>query len=578
MKFRGRLLLAFVVAVILPVAVFALGIRRQVAFELAHQYEERVDALVQIVHEDLERVDRRVSQRLVSLGAALAEDNRFRLGIQGAEEQRAYVLDYAERALSLTDLSMLQIQDPEGRIVSSGHFRNEFGRLDPELPRLLSGGVGPTVARVRSPEGGFLALARVDSCRVGRTWLKLVGGVTVDAGFTERLSRGDLTVLLALPAEAVDSGPLGSGVVGESITERIPLPFISPGPDGVPRADTAYIVVRHSLSGLATVRRSLDLWLLVAILVATALGLLLAMWLSFRVSRPLTELARKTSRIDLDRLDVEFSSDRRDEVGTLARFLGEMTERLRAGAAKLREAERRLAVGELARQVNHDLKNGLIPIRNVLRHLAQVNRERPEDLSFVFGERKGTLDSSLEYLGDLAANYARLSPARAFEACDLAAIATEVVRGEGSASNVKTEVRLEPDLPQVSADPVALRRILENVVRNAVESLRGGRGTVTVAAEPLDGGSARWVRITIRDDGCGMAEEQLERASDDFFTTKQGGTGLGLSIVRRLVMDLHGRMSLESRPGQGTTVRVDLPAWHPDEKPGPLAGQPSGAG
>jgi nitrogen fixation/metabolism regulation signal transduction histidine kinase len=106
----------------------------------------------------------------------------------------------------------------------------------------------------------------------------------------------------------------------------------------------------------------------VAVLATLLVTLVLAGWLASRVSLPLAELAGKTTEIDVDRLDVVFASDRDDEIGALERLLGEMTERLRSGAARLREAERLAATGELARQVNHDIKNGLAPLRNVLRH------------------------------------------------------------------------------------------------------------------------------------------------------------------------------------------------------------------
>ena len=88
-----------------------------------------------------------------------------------------------------------------------------------------------------------------------------------------------------------------------------------------------------------------------------------------------------------------------------------MTARLRTSAARLRDAERRAAMGDLARQVNHDIKNGLVPIRNVLRHLDEVARHEPEPLAAMFAERRGTLESSVSYLETLARNYARLSPA-----------------------------------------------------------------------------------------------------------------------------------------------------------------------
>jgi len=72
-----------------------------------------------------------------------------------------------------------------------------------------------------------------------------------------------------------------------------------------------------------------------------------------------------------------------------------------------------------------------------------------------------------------------------------------------------------------------------------------------------DGGS---VRVTVADSGTGMSRQELERAFDDFYTTKPGGTGLGLSIVRRLVLDLNGSVKVETQPGQGTKFLVELPA------------------
>jgi signal transduction histidine kinase len=68
------------------------------------------------------------------------------------------------------------------------------------------------------------------------------------------------------------------------------------------------------------------------------------------------------------------------------------------------------------------------------------------------------------------------------------------------------------------------------------------------------------VRVTVADTGRGISADQVKRIFDDFYTTKEHGTGLGLSIVRRLVMDLHGTIAVESQPGQGTRMIVDIPA------------------
>jgi signal transduction histidine kinase len=102
--------------------------------------------------------------------------------------------------------------------------------------------------------------------------------------------------------------------------------------------------------------------------------------------------------------------------------------------------------------------------------------------------------------------------------------------------------------------------VLENLLGNAVDSLDGRPdGIVTVATEAA-GSDGQAVRLSVTDNGPGMSEPELERAFDDFHTTKKDGTGLGLSIVRRLVLDLGGSLRIETQPGAGTRAIVELPA------------------
>lgn len=313
----------------------------------------------------------------------------------------------------------------------------------------------------------------------------------------------------------------------------------------------AQFVVSYPLDALTRTTRNLTLWLLVAggVVAAGALGF--AIWLSFRLSRPIAELARATTTIDLDRLETRLPAGRSDEVGTLSRFLVDMTRRLRASASRLQQAERRATRGELARQINHDIRNGLTPIRNVLRHVSSVAEESPDQLPAVYAERRATLESSVEYLETLAANYARLSPRMVREATDVNGVIREAVHEDDGA---RVQLRLESRLPRAMVDPVSLRRIVENLVRNGIESLEGG-GTVTVTTESAED----TVRVTVRDTGVGIPEEEQDRVFQDFFSTKESGSGLGLSIVRRLVSDNHGRLTLTSTTGAGTSVSFTLP-------------------
>lgn len=608
MSFRGRLLVAFLLVVLVPVLTLAVAIRREMKERLLAQYQDRVDSLVEVIQADIAAQGDAISQRLHALVLALEQDNQFRLGaVAGEAGARRYVLDYSARALGLAGLDMLQVQDEAGRILSSGHFRNEFGLPEPGLVRALeSSPQGSAIVTARSVGGPFLALARTESFAVGSRTFHLVAGTRVDEAFLRRLARGgDLVVSLDYPggsltssgasregsipavaSPAASSSPPATGSLPASLHEpgrdrgasdvvvgEVSVPFLAAAADAT---TPATLRVTHPLAPFVALRRNIDLWFFAVAAGTAGAALLLAGWLSSRVSRPLRDLARRTAEVDLDRLDVDFPSHGRDEVGALARLLDEMTRRLRTSAARLVEAERRATIGEVARQVNHDIKNGLAPLRNVLRHLSQVAGERPHELASRFYERRGTLDSGLSYLETLATRYARLSPPRINRRFHVNGVVDEVARSVRGRGGLNLELALARDLPAIEGDPLALRRVLENLLANAVDSLRSPQGRLRITSEPVHNGPRpSAVRLTVADDGCGMTARECEEVFQDFYTTKEGGTGLGLSIVRRLVMDLHGSIQVESEPGVGTRFTVELPAAAPG--PGDV-GTPPGAG
>ena len=557
MSFRSRLFLATCLAVLVPLTVLALGVRREMDRRLSEESQRRGDAAVRALGIELELERERVAAGLSALADELRLDNRFRLAaVRGDPASRSYLLDWAGEAMRLSGLSLLQLQNSAGRILSSGHFRNEYDRLRPELPQFLRGaGNAPALVRVRTAEAPLLALAAAEPFAVAGRPFVLVGGIAAEDRFLRRLDPDpELAVTLDSSASAGQASP-GAETVG-----ALTIPFLDAQADS---AGTARLVVTRTSGTLVALRKGLNTWFLVSLAVTALLAVVLAAWLSRLISRPLTELADKTAAIDLDRLDQDFATERSDEIGALSRLLGAMTARLRTGASRLREAERRVAMGDLARQVNHDIKNGLVPIRNVLRHLEEVARERPETLAGVFEERRATLASSVTYLDTLARNYARLSPGAMPEACDVNEMVTEVARIYSGTATVRT--RLASGLPSAAADRLMLRRVLENLVCNAADGAAAGTaGEVVVSTECVtrDGGSAA-VRVTIADNGPGMTRAELDRAFDDFYTTKPGGTGLGLSIVRRLILDLGGALRIDTQPGAGTRASVEIPVGPP---------------
>ena len=383
MSFRLRLLVGLALVALVPLALLAVGVRREMTARLGAQYERRVRAVTRVAEQDLEDERALLPRRLAAIAEAAANDNELRFAIQNGSNRR-YVLGWAGERMEVAGLSMLQLQDEEGRILSSGHFAQEFDRVEPGLSALLMDAPGGSaIVAARAPDGSFLALAAADSVRFGARMLTVVGGVEVQRRLLERLARDTMVaVVLELPDSAGRSFD-----AAQFASDTIALPYVH----GT-KLDTARLIVAHPTSELAALRRSVDRWFLAALGLVALGALLVAWWLASRLGTPIGELAEKAERLDLDRLDADFRTDRDDEVGQLSRTLGAMTSRLRTSTARLREAERRVAVGEVARQVNHDIKNGLAPIRHVLRHLTQVAREDPSQLPSVYLERQGTIE------------------------------------------------------------------------------------------------------------------------------------------------------------------------------------------
>lgn len=593
MTFRSRILIACLIAAVGPLVLFALGARREVSERLSRQFEARVDASGAVIREDIERDAAAIDARLAALAARISDDAALRAALMRGLDAGA-LRDYAAEVMPATGLDYLLLVDGADRVLSSGHYRNDYGRQT-SLRAALPGSDGPVLVATRRPDERFLALARAHAFSLGVREFMLVGGIEIDSAFVRMLARDagtTLVVSLAYPGGELrsDASSDDGDVARQSPSaanrdvalqpiaadddprETIELPFIDEAAAAVP--GRAVWTIRHSLAPLHAVQRGMDRWLIVAVVAAIILAWFLARLSAARANRPLEELAQRSRRIDLDRVDVSFATGRYDEIGSLSRVLDVMVKRLRARAADLRRTERRATIGDMARQVNHDIRNGLLPIRNVIRHLGEVARDRPAELATVFNERAGTLQSGMGYLENLATNYARLSPGSDRRVCDVnvairdalsandtsgAADASAATDGSGAPRRSPIRLQLASSALPVIADPVALRRVIENLVVNATDSLANGDGSVLVRTGTETRGGQRRVAITIADTGGGIAPDALERIFDDFYTTKRQGSGLGLSIVRRLVTDMGGRIGVESRVGEGTSFRIDLP-------------------
>lgn len=304
--------------------------------------------------------------------------------------------------------------------------------------------------------------------------------------------------------------------------------------------------------------RAVVLVVVVGLLLLAVLGLLasrVAGHLSRQLSRPLDELVGWTERIargDQLPLADELEARGAPEFGVLRDRMRTMAADLRAGRRAAIEAERLSAFRESARQVAHELKNPLTPIRFAVSTLRQ--KVSPELLEAV--EVLETESSRLETMARHFAQFGRL-PEGPTAAVDLVALARETARATIPAT-MRVEVVGEDSLPLVTGQHDALMRAVANVLLNCVDATAGrGRVTVRVTARNDE------VTLAVRDDGVGIAPEALERIWDPYVTAKTGGTGLGLAIVKQTVVAHGGRVDAESTPGSGTEIRLHFPAAAP---------------
>ena len=301
-------------------------------------------------------------------------------------------------------------------------------------------------------------------------------------------------------------------------------------------------------------RRAVPVVVLVSLIVVGILVLLasrVAGHLSRQLGRPLAELVEWTARIGRsEQLPEGPPRKGAPEFEVLRTRMREMSRELDQGRKRALETERAEAFRETARQVAHELKNPLTPIRFAVERL---RREAPPELA----ESVEVLAIESRRLEEMAKSFAQFGrlPEGPRALVDVAELARYTARATVPA-DVKLTVEVEDGLPMIEGHHDALARALSNVLINAVEACqRGGGITVRVSRNGANGGG---VMVAVRDTGCGMPPERLARIWEPYVTFKQGGTGLGLAIARQTIDAHGGQVQAESAPGVGTEVRFLL--------------------
>jgi signal transduction histidine kinase len=298
------------------------------------------------------------------------------------------------------------------------------------------------------------------------------------------------------------------------------------------------------------------------VMFAAVLGAILSLMLSVAVGRtlagPIGQLRRASAAVGAGTLRVRLPERDGDEFGELFTSFNRMTRRLRRARARELRTARVLAWGEMARQVAHEIKNPLTPIKLSVQHLRRAHRDRHPQFEEILDSNVTQILAEIDRLSEIARAFSRYgAPADAagpLTAVNVPAVIRESLTlyrsGDRHVSYIDV---VEPDLPLVQARTDELKEVLLNLVENSRAAIDGA-GEITVRAAHV----GDRVELEVADSGPGIAPELIGRIFEPHFSTRSTGTGLGLAIVRRLVESWGGTVTADSELGRGTVVRIRL--------------------
>ena len=290
------------------------------------------------------------------------------------------------------------------------------------------------------------------------------------------------------------------------------------------------------------------------------LSILVALLVSSWLTGPLMLLRKSFSQFELGKNSLQINYKAQDEIGSLVAEYNHKLNELAEAAAKLAQSERESAWREMAKQVAHEIKNPLTPMKLSIQHLQRVFDPNDPKASERIERVTSSLIEQIDALTHIAnefSNFAKL-PQPVITEIDLIALIKAVVALFDSDSNIHINLELNTSEERIliPGDKEMLLRVLNNLVSNGIQAVALNNPVqIVVAVETNE----QLVFIRIKDNGTGIPEDQIQTIFEPYFTTKSTGTGLGLAMVKQIVETHRGSIEIEQTSAEGTTVLITLP-------------------
>lgn len=284
----------------------------------------------------------------------------------------------------------------------------------------------------------------------------------------------------------------------------------------------------------------------------------IAITIANSITKPLTSLAEKLKKFKLGKRNELLEWTTNDEIGTLIKDYNNLTHQLENSAALLAKTERDMAWREMAKQVAHEIKNPLTPMKLSIQHLERTAKDDPTRAVDLIPRISNTLVEQIDNLSQIAGEFSNFATLP--QANNEKIILNEIVEVIHDLFRKREDMdisMIEPiDDLIVFADKNHLVRILNNLLKNAIQAIPDNRRG-KIELELKRSGKDAIVRIS--DNGIGIPEHMKDKVFTPNFTTKSSGTGLGLAISVNMIESFNGRIYFETKEQIGTDFYVAIP-------------------
>jgi signal transduction histidine kinase/fumarate reductase subunit D len=278
-----------------------------------------------------------------------------------------------------------------------------------------------------------------------------------------------------------------------------------------------------------------------------------------RITSSFSVISEKMRALSLGKINEPIEWNRHDEIGELVTEYNIMVSKLDNSVAALAKAERESAWREMARQVAHEIKNPLTPMKLSIQYLQKSLEHESNHIKELSQQVSATLIEQIDQLSKIAGDFSQFANINNANPRELNIVdtITSVIKMHNVNESIQIELKRDREVYMVYADKIQMSRLFTNLIKNAIEATSNESETIYVKVFIQHAGNK--VLIMIADNGVGIEESLKDKIFTPNFTTKSSGTGLGLAICKGIVENANGKIWFETQKNKGTIFFVELP-------------------